>query len=471
MRSEPMETDPIIVGKPWQPNVLFAPTKSQALAFTRLRMDEELDPEWSVETMEDGSIWFNSGFNNWDPMSNMIVTPPISLDDTDNYYNFSVDAAIAEFYGEEEKFEVWIGKAPTYAALDRMVMNAVHPVKEWVEGGETFSNNFSVDEPGVYYIGIKCVSPMMQAGVMVRNISISKTSQSMSGPASLENIEVVPAEKGELSADVSFNFPTKKANGDSLDSDLTLTAIVSCVNSVEVTGHPGERASVKVMTKQGDNIINTLCRLDDMESPVGNVTVYTGVDIPMHITDMKMKVTEDGRGVELSWTPPTEGVNGGYINPDELYYRINCSQYYEYVYEAVDHYTYYLPEDAKQKFYHVFVVPCSAAGSPSEFEDDAAIIGTPYPLPATEHFTGNELEYSPVVVESGAWYVNDPARVVTNTECEDGSALILLGSEGAAKWLCLYSALRVRACLPFPLQYSITRLLRRLSLCSDIHAI
>lgn len=174
-------------------------------------------------------------------------------------------------------------------------------------------------------------------------------------------------------------------------------------------------------------------------SPAASVKVFTGVDIPNPLTDLKCVVTEDGRGVELSWTPPTEGVNGGYVDSDALYYRINCMQYYEYVNEAVDHYTYYLPEGAPQGYYGIWVYPCSAAGRPSEFKSDRVHMGIPYSLPATEHFTGNEMEYSPLLARAGDWHIENPTKVVTNTDCEDGSALILLGGDGDGElWMPMF---------------------------------
>ena len=117
--------------------------------------------------------------------------------------------------------------------------------------------------------------------------------------------------------------------------------------------------------------------------------VFVGHDIPVAPADFKAEEA-DGK-VHLTWTAPTTGQNGGYIDPDGLVYAIyrvgdeggmitRSAKGTSYDDSGLD-------GEKMQYFVYYEIVPVSPAGAGAYAVSDALVFGKPYTGVFTESFS------------------------------------------------------------------------------------
>lgn len=120
-------------------------------------------------------------------------------------------------------------------------------------------------------------------------------------------------------------------------------------------------------------------------------SAFIGVDKPLPPQNVRLVETGDNE-VLVSWTPPTTGENGGYVNPDELSYRVQRSDGAWMTISkkgatsfTSDESSVHLSWQQERLYYHVH---CSnEMGESGRGTSNSIIIGTPYQLPYTESFS------------------------------------------------------------------------------------
>lgn len=401
MRSEAGLSNKLVDGKAMALPVFFTPTPEQYELMAQIDANGD-NRGWSYNKYYGCIVTTFS--KNGKPMDDWIFLPAVNLDSKDKYYTFGMTASNMGIDYKEEYAEVkaFYGKpdltAPSVVVLDKF---QVGEQKETV-------GRFRVETPGSWYIGIHCVSEPDQYGIIVKDLFVKDEKIVPVSPAAVSDLTATAHENGVLKATVSFTFPTKTFLGADLDADADLTATVSGETVATVSGKPGTPATAIVETHQGDNEITVSVAQGENSSPGTACTVYTGVDVPQRVTAMSMDVAPDMMSAELYWNAPTEGFNGGYIDPRLVTYQVYrevVSPYGETGWSLLADcgttrsYTFVMPENAPMETVTLGVLAINAAGHCETITYRTKLLGTPYTLPIDENFEEPEiLTYNPWLI-------------------------------------------------------------------------
>lgn len=393
----------------------LAPTAQQAKLFTIL------------DGNGDGSSWsYNEGgkmpnsfrylYNSGNDGDDWLILPAVKMDDTESLYLFSMkDCCQSASY--PERLEVCIGTAPEADAMTRVLLepkdiNYADPAAE-----EMY---FTIDEPGEYYIGIHAISDADKYYLYVGDFKIENTGIHATGPAAASGIKAVAAAEGALSATISATLPTKAIDGSDIAAGTQVTMTVSsAAGEASVEGVAGAEVSVEVATEQGDNRIRVQTSVGENLGMVDYVNVFTGIDVPGLLTDMKAESSEDNLSAKITWAAPTVGANGGYVAPTGItYYTCEQSifgwQLGEEIGTDVYEYEVSVPAGSPQASQVVAIVGFNEAGS-GLISSVSVPLGQLYELPAKETFANDELAYGPVTIYNGAvqmdWGLGDPGEI------------------------------------------------------------
>lgn len=133
--------------------------------------------------------------------------------------------------------------------------------------------------------------------------------------------------KGSDGADVAFTVPAKDANGNAITQDVEWTLRVNGNQQAHGNSEPGKEVKQTVGGLQSGNatfaVTVTIPATGD--SPAAETTspkkeIYLGDEAPKPATDAK--ATAEGNDVTLSWTAPTQTVNGNPVSADKLSYSV-----------------------------------------------------------------------------------------------------------------------------------------------------
>lgn len=144
-------------------------------------------------------------------------------------------------------------------------------------------------------------------------------------PRVVENLVVAPADNGLGEAVLSWTNPVKALNGSDLNGDLTI--IIKRNDEViasELTGAPGEE-----MTWTDTNVKSALytytvtASIDGNEgAPVYAEPVFVGTDVPGAPTDVKAARKSDSFDITVSWSAPSAGAEGGWVDLTDVHYTV-----------------------------------------------------------------------------------------------------------------------------------------------------
>ena len=427
----------------------LAPTQDEFGYFTLLNPEEGNTSKWRYQT----SGMTSPCSSKWD-MNAWAITPAINFTNAENNYELSFTMQ-SNMQGDKyvASVEFYIGTAATVEAMTTKigeVLNFYSPVRDQAVPQ---SIKFALPgEAGKYYIGFRCITPKDHDDVSAwpatfKKIAVKEIESAASAPGNAVDATVTAGENGALTATAAFKMPTLAMNSKPLAEDKELTAVItSPVETKTVKGLPGSEQSVEIATNQGDNKV-TIRVNGDLEGEALEFDVYTGVVLPMRVHDLKADVTPDNLSMTLSWTRPTEGKNGGYVDFDLVEYDIYIcdTRTLEYSFlETVGKeltYTYTLEEGASLRTVQLRVLPRNAAGTSDDtinwvWEDAiyvAEVLGTPYALPVVEDFANCEAKYTPVRRETpddyvGKWMLTDPVEILA-----DDNQAALVGYTGISE--------------------------------------
>ncbi len=438
--SAPGSSNEVGLGAALQLSVYFEPTQ------------EDFDAMTVIDANNDGRTWsyslyqecIKSSFTSPGKgrMDDWLILPAIEFPSATDSYIFSADIRNCNSSSPDEFIEVLIGAAPDVESMTTVILPNFQSTRE----PATYEATFNVPAAGNYYIAFHTTSAEFQEGILLSNIRVSRSTLTSNGPSEVTDIEATAAPGGELSATVSFTLPTTTHYGAALDAATTVAATVSGVTTSEVSGAPGERVSATVETAQGMNTITIVPRVGDETGKESSVNVYTGVAVPSYVTDLKTEVSPDMLSMTVTWNAPTEGMEGGYIDPETVTYAVY--RYYESFigggWELIQDlgtertYTCSVEAGSPQDQHLVGIVASNIAGRSDLVAIADAILGTPYSLPMIEDFDTEdengyiEFEYSPWIFYApteayqATWTIVPMADLFSSGY--DGNALVGLGS-------------------------------------------
>ena len=391
-------SEAVVAGEPYLLPFTVVPTASQALVCTIIDANGD-DNTWMYD---DENNLFAIGYA-WGAHDDMLLMPAFRIEDADQYYQVFFDAAYASRNYKNEKIDIYVGKTTNKNEMT-LIEQGFTPQALYPEFA-TGSVYFKVDEPGVYYLGFNCVSND-QMGCALKNITVTGNNIYPQSPANLSDLEVEAGQNGELVAYVTFTLPTEDMEGNVLDPSTEITVTVSGEYTASVTGFPGESKTVQVNTVQGDNKLAVTPSIGEYNGLTEYVNVYTGVVIPETPQNVTKEVAPDMLSVTFNWDPVTTGVDGGYVNPEEITYDVYILKYYSDYADWVKlantgtatSYEYVLPEDEMRLANRTFAIAAVNAAGASAKQQIKAWLGPGVTIPWEEsQFTTGDFEYS--------WYV------------------------------------------------------------------
>ncbi len=155
-------------------------------------------------------------------------------------------------------------------------------------------------------------------GLSVDNIYVNN----QLGPSKPTGFTAKADENGALSATLSWTNPSKTANGQALAALSILVyrdnQLIATLDDVSI----GEAATwTDASVPAGTHTYAISAKNSEGETAKSTVrTIYIGEDVPAPAKDV-VAMAADGK-IILSWTAPTAGANKGFINLDNLTYKI-----------------------------------------------------------------------------------------------------------------------------------------------------
>ena len=384
---------------------------------------------WSFNPEDAEDPFYHVSHRDYDS-DDWVFLPLVKLDDVEHLYEFS--------------FESRVRYSDTPNVLDMAICKTTNPADATIFHTEVISSTeymtirklFSVKEPGEYHLAVRCSSYPYSFYVHLKNFRVDITENLPDCPDMVDYLEAVPAKKGELKATVNFTMPRKSVGGSSLytkGGELTAT-VRSSVETVSVKGAPGSRQSVEIATVQGENPIYVVVNNSFGDGEEARTHCYTGIDIPTY-TDLAIDASVDNMAAICKWTAPKTGVNGGYLDPAGLVYRIynNHPLTGEWVeigeVKGQTSFTYQLPEGARQQMLQLGVTVSNEYGGGEQLTYSTIVVGPPHQLPLVENFEG-VVTYEPIVLQqlsedyTASWTFHNPADVDIAAANNSGYALI-----------------------------------------------
>lgn len=366
----------------------FAPTADQMPLFTFVNANND-DREWKYT--DNGLQIVN---NTEIDADDWIILPGIVITDIEHLHKFSMIAFNSGLM--PERFEVKVGTAPTVEAMTETVIpETIVQDVNWSEN-KVFDGNFTINEGGIYYIGIHCTSTPKGFYFTVRDFKVRVTDESVNGPKSVTGLAATAADEGGLNATVTFTLSTETNRGETINGDVR-AVVSSKADTKEVIGAPGSVQTVVIGTLQGDNTITVQPLLGDIPGESSAIEVYTGVDVPYAPASARIDMNEDNVSGTLSWEAPAIGANGGYVSPTGVTYYLCLQKFnprtgrYEWDIAGelgtdVHEYHFDLGELGSQQGVQYGVLAENAAGRGTMVRSAMASVGKPYDLPMNETY-------------------------------------------------------------------------------------
>lgn len=128
---------------------------------------------------------------------------------------------------------------------------------------------------------------------------------------------------GSLNGTMDFNMPVNNFDEKPLtDEKLNYDLTIDIDKKISGSAAPGEKVSVPLsFDEEGNHIFSLTVSNDAGTSEAVNMTRYIGFDTPKPVTGMKI-AKDDNNKITLTWNQPESGVNEGYVDLNNLTYKI-----------------------------------------------------------------------------------------------------------------------------------------------------
>ena len=391
---------------------------------------------WSASN---GAYYPYSGTNDAD---DYLITLPFNLE-ASKTYNVIV---AAKNTGYVEKFEVKAGKTATVEGLTETIIPET--VAESQEAFIDYEGMFKPAEDGQYYIAIHAISPADQFNLLISSLTIELAPEA-TAPAAIADFAVAAGAEGALEANLSFTAPAKAINGEALTGnvDVKIYRDGELINTL--TDIPaGSEKTWKDATVEGGSHTYYLIAANDSGDGLKSekVSVFVGEDQVGAVENIQVTATT-ANTISLSWDK-VAGVNGGYVNTDNVKYAVvsmHVETYWIMQYLVVDKvlgtvtgetsgtFDYAVDEGVQDYAYFGVVALQGDAEAPAagdEFDGGytSTIVGAPYTMPFAESFPGGTLTYD-IWTYSGA---EDAYVTLTDDASDNDGGAVLMTTYDAA---------------------------------------
>ncbi len=300
---------------------------------------------------------------------------------------------------------------------DATVQN-ISAYHDWDSKGEDLNLNFYFNPTtdGNYNVGIQFYG-YKEASLSLDDFILKEIAPT-SAPDSVTNFKAEAMEEGWSGFDISCTLPTTTISGNPLTS-------ISAVNIYDGNGSilksltnvtPGQDLVTSIFLEDGQHSYTSFTIVAANEEGEGWPTegrIYVGYDVPLEVNDFTLRWMDDpvesGYGVTLSWSAPTKGKNGGFVDPEDLVYSIYKYDENEYDYIKLGEVASDTTVDVTildatdQQDQYLFAITASNELGESGYTKGSIVLGQPYTLPVSEPFSKayESLLYQPYILISG----------------------------------------------------------------------
>lgn len=315
--------------------------------------------------------WGGSDADEW------LITPKLNLVVGKNYkllFKTGLENAASE--ESYKDLSVTIGRAATAEAQSTRlfrdtIQSALMEVKEVV---------FSVSESGGYHIGFHCYGQTNWYAIFIDDLSVDET---VVAPAVVSDLTVAPGEQGAMSATVAWTNPSLSAAGTQLPM-LTKMELYRDETLIYTQEDPIKGGSEQVIDEDVPAPGKYEYRvIGYVEENAGEAAVvespWIGVDTPKPVTDVEL--TDAEGKPQVTFRAPAEGVNGGYIDVENLRYRIVRNPGSEMLTESLTDTVYVDSDDLSLALYRYTVTTLSGDMESESVTSNALVFGSALGLP------------------------------------------------------------------------------------------
>lgn len=312
-----------------------------------------------------------------------------------------------------ERIEVLYGTAPTVEALTHTLVEPMI-VDKAKDDADKVSVIFEPASDDVYYFAFHGISDPYEFYLIVDDISV--TNSDGKAPGAVTDLKAIAGEAGASSAYVSFRTPTLNENGGELDA-LNSVVLKRDGQTLNIWNNPApgtmlEYEDVDESLAGASHTYTILSENGSGESAPASIKVYIGEDMPGKVENLKAIQNPDGT-VTVTWDRPATGVNGGYINPDDMTYTVS-----RHFYESgrvvtitttsetscMDNFT-----SDSQTLLSYTVLPSNSVGTGNWTDTESMILGgTPFTIPfvesAPDGYPWNTMWSAEYLNTQGSWY-------------------------------------------------------------------
>lgn len=317
------------------------------------------------------------------------------------------------------------------------------------EGGvvRTPKVTFSVPSDGQYRIGFRCANDGARSNweLTLHLDDISVTGAAGVAPDSVTNLRVIP-DGNNLRATIAFNAPTINTNGEALSSitKIEVWRGETLVGTVSNPSPGSEQSVVDESPEAGMNTYRVVAYNDDGEGRASTISAFIGADTPSKATDAKLDRKSDG-AVSLSWTAPSIGKNGGYIDPSTLTYKITRYPDSTVVAENQSGTT-FTENITTPGVYHYGIQAINGSAVGDSVATNEVFFGTPYATPYVETFdsTAGNYTFYDADKDGYTWRYSKQGQALTNdypwfNNCDDWAISPLIHLDGNWRYTLSFS--------------------------------
>ena len=350
-----------------------------------------------IDANHDGKYWTwdeeraKSGYSVTNDMDDWLITPPMKFD-SGYIYTMRFNVSTRSYV---EKFNVWFGTEPTVEGMTKEILPTISTDNK---EPRQITIQFRPTATGPGYIGIHQVSDRERYNIFIDDIEVVRAA-SVKAPAAIADLTVTPADKGALKCSVSFHAPSSSIDGSRLTSIKSIS-LFHGDRIIKKFTNPAPGAALtheNITCTKGDNSFRIFAENEIGQGLESTASAFIGPDIPGAANNIHLQ-EKDGKAV-LTWDAPTEGRNGGYIDPATLKYYVGRQNFVngdiESAAENITERTFsevpVLPGQQGSVAYYVYAV--NEQGIGDGYASNSILFGTPYALPWKESFPNANLTY------------------------------------------------------------------------------
>ena len=413
---EPFEAEVFVGGLVPPYSVTFS-TPGATEYFTIVNANGD-DKTW---TLLNGAMTYE--YNMFENADDWLFSPNLRLS-PDRVYEVTVTARTDS---HAESLAVTCGEG-----VDPAVHSAILdlPSFTYAEASAPCRTYLKVPAAGIYNVGLHAYSKKNRLRIYIDGLTVDDVA-SAEAPDAATDLTVTADASGLLKATVAFNAPKVACSGATLSSlakvevyrgtETTPAKIFTSAAAGEHLEWTDEAAGHGMMTYR------VVAYNGEGAGLVARAEAFVGLDTPAAVTTLNAKGDSWNTNAIVSWTAPRRGVNGGYINTDDVTYTVTRVDNWTptVVAQGLTELTFTdnLEAEGAQRSVSYRVVAANLYGTGPETEVKVSL-GQLKSYPYAQFFTGyldNEWPYE-TPTNNGSWMIVSGQDGITSVD--DGTGFL-----------------------------------------------